>query len=80
VTGLRAILCESGGKCGIEREQRPHESYVTLSRFFRSVLDLDGHEREATEMAGILDPVVAERLAATLAIDETGSAPGRQSG
>jgi Mn-dependent DtxR family transcriptional regulator len=71
-------LYESGGKCGIEREQRPHESYVTLSRFFRSVLvlDLDGHEREATEMAGILDSVVTERLAATLAIDETGSAPG----
>ena len=80
MTGLRAILCESGGKCGIEREQRPHESYAALSRFFRSVLDLDDREREAVGIAGVLDAIVAERLAGELTVGETGSAPGRQSG
>ena len=43
-----------------------HETYVTLSWFFRSVLDLDTHEREAMQMAGLVSPAVAERLAETL--------------
>lgn len=43
-----------------------HETYVILSWFFRSVLDLDDYEREAMEMAGTISQDVATRLAATL--------------
>jgi DtxR family Mn-dependent transcriptional regulator len=43
-----------------------HETYVTLSWFFRSVLELDDYEAEAMQMAGVLSPAVAERLASTL--------------
>jgi len=40
-----------------------HETYVALSWFFRDVLDLDAHEREAMETAGLVSPAIAERLA-----------------
>jgi DtxR family Mn-dependent transcriptional regulator len=43
-----------------------HETYVTLSWFFRSVLDLDDHEAEAMELAGAVSPDVADRLAFAL--------------
>ncbi|WP_123619455.1 metal-dependent transcriptional regulator [Halorubrum sp. CSM-61] len=43
-----------------------HETYVALSWFFRDVLDLDAYEREAMEMAGLVSPAVAERLARLL--------------
>jgi DtxR family Mn-dependent transcriptional regulator len=43
-----------------------HETYVTLSWFFRSVLELDDYEGEAMQMAGVLSPDVAGRLASTL--------------
>jgi DtxR family Mn-dependent transcriptional regulator len=43
-----------------------HESYVILSWFFRSVLDLDEYETEAMEMAGLVSTDIAERLASTL--------------
>ncbi|WP_121821197.1 metal-dependent transcriptional regulator [Halostella salina] len=56
---------------GRERAERLHESYVTLSWFFRSVLDLDSHEAEAMEMAGVIDPSVVDRLAATLPSEGT---------
>jgi DtxR family Mn-dependent transcriptional regulator len=55
---------------GRTRAAELHESYVTLSWFFRSVLDLEDHETEAMEMAGVLDPSVADRLTATLPVDE----------
>ncbi|WP_200530356.1 metal-dependent transcriptional regulator [Halorubrum sp. LN27] len=48
---------------GRERAEALHETYVALSWFFRDVLDLDAHEREAMEMAGLVSPAVAERLA-----------------
>lgn len=55
---------------GYEQAKRLHESYVTLSWFFRSVLDLDTHESEAMEMAGVIAPSVTERLAAMLQSDK----------
>ena len=56
---------------GRERASDLHETYVALSWFFRDVLDLDAHEREAMEMAGLLSPEVADRLA-TLLVDDDG--------
>lgn len=43
-----------------------YETYVTLSRFFRDVLDLDDHESEARRVAGSVSPTVVDRLAETL--------------
>jgi DtxR family Mn-dependent transcriptional regulator len=54
---------------GRQRAVELHETYVTLSWFFRSVLDIDDHETEAMEMAGVVSPSVAERLASTLPFD-----------
>jgi DtxR family Mn-dependent transcriptional regulator len=51
---------------GRERAAELHETYVTVSWFFRSVLDLEDHEAEAMNLAGLVSPTVAERLAATL--------------
>ena len=53
-----ATLTEDGRK----RAREIHESYVTLSWFFRVVLDLDDHEREAMVIADLLRPAVAEQL------------------
>ena len=61
-----ATLTESGR----ERAATLHETYVTVSWFFRSVLELDEHEAEAMEMAGLVSPLVARRLAATLPYDD----------
>jgi len=55
---------------GRERATDLHESYVTLSWFFRSVLELETHESEAMELAGVIDPRVAERLTAVLPVEE----------
>jgi DtxR family Mn-dependent transcriptional regulator len=46
-----------------------HETYVTLSWFFRDVLELEEPEREAMELAGAISPTVTERLVATLPVD-----------
>lgn len=54
---------------GRERATTLHETYVTVSWFFRSVLDLDAHEAEAMELAGLVSPTVAERLVAALPYD-----------
>jgi DtxR family Mn-dependent transcriptional regulator len=54
---------------GRERAATLHETYVTVSWFFRSVLDLDAHEAEAMELAGLVSPTVAERLVAALPYD-----------
>jgi DtxR family Mn-dependent transcriptional regulator len=51
---------------GYDRAQQLHETYVTLSWFFRDVLELPEYEQEAMEMAGAVSPTVARRLAATL--------------
>ncbi|RLM53590.1 metal-dependent transcriptional regulator [Halobellus sp. Atlit-31R] len=48
-----------------------HETYVVLSWFFRSVLDLDDYETEAMKMADVVSPAVAERLAAVLPYEES---------
>ncbi|QLH83063.1 metal-dependent transcriptional regulator [Halosimplex pelagicum] len=56
-------------EAGRERAEQLHETYVTVSWFFRGVLDLDDHETEAMELAGLVSPMVAERLAATLPSD-----------
>ena len=54
---------------GREEATELHETYVTVSWFFRGVLDLDDYETEAMELAGLVSPMVAERLAATLPCD-----------
>ncbi len=51
---------------GRRRAAELHDTYVTLSWFFRGVLDIDDHETEAMEMCGAVSPAVAERLASTL--------------
>jgi len=60
---------------GRERAAELHETYVTVSWFFRSVLDLDDHESEAMGLAGIVSPAVAERLAATLPAGSDAASP-----
>jgi len=52
-----------------------HGTYVTLSRFFRDVLELDAHEEEAMALAGALSPTVADRLAETLLADSPSLTP-----
>jgi len=54
---------------GRERAATLHETYVTVSWFFRSVLELNDHEAEAMELAGLVSPTVAERLVAALPYD-----------
>jgi len=61
-------------EAGRERAAELHEAYVTVSWFFRSVLDLDEYESEAMELAGLVSPIVAERLAATLLSDADAAA------
>ncbi|WP_251343220.1 metal-dependent transcriptional regulator [Haloplanus halophilus] len=53
-------------EAGRDRAADLHETYVTLSWFFRDVLDLEDYEAEAMEMAGLIDPEVANRLTALL--------------
>jgi DtxR family Mn-dependent transcriptional regulator len=60
-----AALTESGRS----RAAELHETYVTLSWFFRSVLGLEDYEKEAMELAGVVSPDVAKRFAATLPVD-----------
>lgn len=52
---------------GRERAAALHETYVTVSWFFRDVLGLDSSEAEAIRLAEVLDPDVAERLAGEIA-------------
>lgn len=51
---------------GRRQAEALHDTYVTLSWFFRSILDIDDHETEAMEIAGVVSPAVAERLASAL--------------
>jgi DtxR family Mn-dependent transcriptional regulator len=57
-----AILTDAGRL----QAKELHDTYVTLSWFFRSILDIDDHETEAMKMSGVVSPDVAERLASTL--------------
>ncbi|SHG93647.1 metal-dependent transcriptional regulator [Halobaculum gomorrense] len=66
-----ATLTESGR----ERAEELHETYAALSWFFRGVLDLDDHERQALEIAGTLGPEVAERLADSLLSSDPAERP-----
>ncbi|GAA0646984.1 metal-dependent transcriptional regulator [Salarchaeum japonicum] len=56
---------------GRERAAALHEAYVTVSWFYRSVLDLDSREADAMEVASLLSPDVADRLATMLPYDPT---------
>lgn len=56
-------------EAGRERAAELHETYVLLSWFFRSVLELDDHEGKAMEMAGVMDREVAAELVETLPYD-----------
>jgi DtxR family Mn-dependent transcriptional regulator len=47
-----------------------HESYVTMSWFFRDVLELSDPEEEAMAVVGAVSPSVTERLAAMLLGDD----------
>ncbi|MDS0260986.1 metal-dependent transcriptional regulator [Haloarcula sp. S1CR25-12] len=58
---------------GRERAMTLHETYVTVSWFFRGVLELDDYESEAMEVAGLVSPAVAERLADTLPHPDSGA-------
>jgi Mn-dependent DtxR family transcriptional regulator len=46
-----------------------YETYRTLSRFFREVLDLEAPEDEAMQLVSCVSPVVTERLSAALLED-----------
>lgn len=63
-----ATLTESGRV----RATELHETYVTLSWFFRRTLDLEDYEKEALAMASEISPDVAERLTGELPYDRDG--------
>jgi|AntRauTorcE11898_2_1112593.scaffolds.fasta_scaffold00147_34 Mn-dependent DtxR family transcriptional regulator len=54
---------------GRETGEDLYRSYATLVRFFETVLGLDDYEENAMELAGIVSPTVADRLASTLPLD-----------
>lgn len=64
-------------EAGRERAEELHETYAALSWFFRGVLELDDHERQALEIAGTLGPDVAERLADSLLSSDPDELPDR---
>jgi len=66
-----ATLTDDGRETAEER----YDAYVTLSAFFRDVLDIEDHEAEAARVAGTIAPRVAERVATTLPLDDS-AAPG----
>jgi DtxR family Mn-dependent transcriptional regulator len=63
----QGVTLTDGGR---EQARELHETYVTLSWFFRDVLELDDHEGEAMAMAGTVSADVTERLATTLLADD----------
>ncbi|SDJ57241.1 iron (metal) dependent repressor, DtxR family [Halovenus aranensis] len=65
---------------GREVAESHHDRYVVLSWFFRSILDLEEYEREAMEMAGVISPEVADRLAATLPYTDESQTPTSAAG
>lgn len=65
---------------GRERAAALHERYVTLSWFFRDVLALEDHEREAMAFADAVSPEVVERLAWLLGSDVEAASPAAAEG
>lgn len=63
---------------GWERAATVHETYVTVSWFFRDVLELESSEAKAMDLAAVLDPRVAERLASKLSCETAVSEAERQ--
>lgn len=55
---------------GRDRATDLHQSYVTVSWFFRSVLELEAHESEAMALAGVIDSRVATRLMTVLPVEK----------
>jgi DtxR family Mn-dependent transcriptional regulator len=51
---------------GARRAAERYETYETLFRFCRDVLDIEDAEREALELVGAVSPEVAQRLKTTL--------------
>ncbi|GAA0203905.1 metal-dependent transcriptional regulator [Halobaculum roseum] len=64
-------------EAGRERAEELHETYAALSWFFRGVLELEDHERQALEIAGTLGPDAAERLADSLLSSDPDELPDR---
>lgn len=62
---------------GHETAEGLYETYVTLSRFFRDVLDIEDYHEEAMELTGTVSPVVADRLASILP-SEDGNSSGEE--
>ena len=65
-----ATLTEEGRETAGDR----YETYVTLSRFFRDVLELEDCREEAMQLAGTVSPTVADRLASILPPEEESEA------
>ncbi|MFA1612297.1 metal-dependent transcriptional regulator [Halobellus rubicundus] len=55
---------------GRERAAELHETYVALSWFFRTVLDLDGYETEARRLASSVSADVSDQLVSTFLVAE----------
>ncbi|MEY7849984.1 metal-dependent transcriptional regulator [Natrarchaeobius sp. A-rgal3] len=55
---------------GHETAEELFEAYLTLSRFFRDVLEIDDHDREAMIMAGAVGRQVVDRLATTVLTED----------
>ncbi|WP_459193204.1 metal-dependent transcriptional regulator [Halosimplex sp. J119] len=51
---------------GRERAAAFHETYVTVSWYLRDALEVESPESRAIELAAVLGPDIAERLAAEL--------------
>lgn len=60
---------------GRETAEELYGTYAVLSQFFREVIGLDDHDREAMRIDGDVIPVVTERLASTL-LSGVEAAPG----
>lgn len=58
---------------GRERARERYETYRTLRRFFRDVLDIEAYDQEALALAGNVSPVVADRLRQTIVPPNTTS-------
>ncbi|MFC6974671.1 metal-dependent transcriptional regulator [Halomicroarcula sp. GCM10025709] len=59
-------------EAGWEQAAQLHETYVTLSWFFRDALELAEHEREAMRLASDVSSTVSEQLATALLGDDLG--------
>lgn len=58
---------------GREQARGLYETYRTLRRFFRDVLDIPEYDHEALALTGNVSPVVAQRLRQTIVPQTTNS-------